>query len=103
MATWCQGIGTKVRFTAVGLKSILCSSSSGGGLFGRPVTREGQGTLLNFGSSLFTISGGTLIKSYTPLSSVRDPKDYYLARITIHGRGGGSGSAEPSARASEAP
>jgi hypothetical protein len=41
--------GTNVGFTAETDESSLCSSSSGGGLFGRPMTREGQGALLNFG------------------------------------------------------
>lgn len=49
MAISCQKVGTNVGFTAETDESSLCSSSSGGGLFGRPMTREGQGALLNFG------------------------------------------------------
>jgi hypothetical protein len=48
MAISCQKVGTNVGFTAETDESSLCSSSSGGGLFGRPMTREGQGALLNF-------------------------------------------------------
>jgi hypothetical protein len=48
MAISCQSIGTNVGFTVQPVKSTLCVSSSGGGLFGRPAIREGQGALLNF-------------------------------------------------------
>ena len=41
-------VGTIVEFTSRAAKHSLGSSSSGGGLFGRPVTRKRHGTLLKF-------------------------------------------------------
>jgi hypothetical protein len=41
--------GTNVEFTSQGPERTLASSSSGGGLFGRPMTRKGHGALLNLG------------------------------------------------------
>jgi len=52
MAISCQKVGTNVGFTAETDECSLCSSSSGGGLFGRPVIREDLGRFLIFGRIL---------------------------------------------------
>jgi hypothetical protein len=49
-------VGTIVEFTSRAAKRTLGSSSSGGGLFGRPMTRKSHGTLLNFGTICRTSS-----------------------------------------------
>ncbi len=41
--------GTNVEFTSQGPESSLAMSSSGGGLFGRPMTRKSHGALLILG------------------------------------------------------
>ncbi len=51
IAVSCQQVGTMVGFTLGPQKSTLCLSSSGGGLFGRPMTRKGRGRFL-FGGFL---------------------------------------------------
>src|SRR5271166_3037240 len=42
--------GTNVGFTLLGEERTLCLSSSGGGLFGRLMTRKSHGTLLTLGA-----------------------------------------------------
>jgi len=44
--------GTNVEFTSQGPERSLAMSSSGGGLFGRPMTRKSHGALLNFWATL---------------------------------------------------
>jgi hypothetical protein len=50
-AYWCHATGTKVGFTFNRKQANLPVSSSGGGLFGRPVTYK-SGALLIFGDFL---------------------------------------------------
>jgi hypothetical protein len=52
--------GTIVEFTSQASKPILASSSSGGGLFGRPMTRKSHGALLNFEDNLLQLRPGPL-------------------------------------------
>jgi hypothetical protein len=68
MARSCHRIGTNVGFTAKRRKSTLCLSSSGGGLFGRPVTREGLGRFLILGA-FFRHPSGLIRTPYRPSAS----------------------------------
>jgi hypothetical protein len=52
--------GTIVEFTAPLTKSILCMSSSGGGLFGRPATRKSLGRFLIFGRFPLSVADSVL-------------------------------------------
>jgi len=65
--------GTAVGFTSKGGKHTLGLSSSGGGLFGRPMTRKSYGALLKFwGQS--PIAPGKILGSYAHILVQKNPQ-----------------------------
>jgi hypothetical protein len=67
-------IGTNVEFTSKRGEHNLRLSSSGGGLFGRLMTRKSCGTLLNFGGAFVRANSAAILKYSLGVAPTFAPK-----------------------------